>query len=150
MHLLCCLFFLEAYLGFEQCARYSPGKENATHNALSRVCISEFRSLSPQAAKEPTLVPPSLVQLLLDLPFNLTSPHWKALFAASLSKVSQTPLPKTKRWLETATSSSVLSTTFTLCLSTKRSICQFVTFLSQQGLNRVQVWCTLLGLGTWR
>ena len=119
MHLLRCLFFLEAYFGFEQCARYSPGKENATHGALSRVCISEFRSLSPQAAKEPTPVPPSLAQLLLDLPLNLTFPtSWKALFAASLSKVFQTPPPKPTRRLETATSSSVLSTTFPLCLST--------------------------------
>ena len=103
MRLLRCLFFLEAYFGFEHCAQYCPGKENAIADALSQGHISEFRSLSPQAAREPTPVPPSLAELLLDLSLNWTSPRWKALFAASLSEVSQTPPPNPTRRLQITT-----------------------------------------------
>ena len=87
MHLLRCLFFLEAHFGFEHRAHHRPGKENLIADALSRGRITEFRSLFPQAAKEPSPVPPALEELLLDLSLNWTSPRWRALFDATLLAV---------------------------------------------------------------
>ena len=72
------VFFPGSLFWVEQCVRYRPRKENAVADPLSPGCISEFCSMSSQAAKEPTLVSLSLAELLLDLYLNWTTPLWKA------------------------------------------------------------------------
>ena len=70
MHLLRCLFFLEAYFSFQHHTRHHTGKEKP---------------------KEPTPIPLTLEELLLDLSLSCTSPHWKNLFRATLSEVLPAP-----------------------------------------------------------
>ena len=79
MHLLRCLSFLEAHFGYGHRASYQPEKENLLADALSRDCITEFYSLLPQAAKNPSSVPLTLAELLLDLTLSWTSPRLEGL-----------------------------------------------------------------------
>ena len=92
MHLLRCLFFFEAHFRFEHQAHHLPGKMNKLADALSRDRVSNFRSLSPQAARLPTPTPMSLVDLLSDLALTWTSQRWKALFRTTLREVWPAPL----------------------------------------------------------
>ena len=86
-HLLKCLFFWEAKFDFENSADHIPGKRNAAADALSRNNTSLFLSLFPQAASEPTPIPPSLAHLLMDHKLQWTSPSWARLFKDTLSRV---------------------------------------------------------------
>ena len=84
-HLLRCLFFFEAHFRFEHRAQHIAGKLNTAADALSRDRLKEFFSIFPQANQQPSLLPGSLVELLLDSSLSWTSPHWKELFATTLS-----------------------------------------------------------------
>lgn len=111
MHLLRCLFFFEAHFRFEHQAHHLPGKMNQLADALSRDRVSEFRSLSPQAARQPTVIPTSLIELLADTTLTWTSPRWKVLFRATLQEVWPAPLIEPINQRRDGTSLSVTSTT---------------------------------------
>ena len=71
MHLLRCLVFIAARYQFQLHAIHLPGTENRAADALSRDQLTVFRSMVPQAAKEPAVIPPELLDLLL-----VTKPDW--------------------------------------------------------------------------
>ena len=85
MHLLHCLFFLEASFQFELVARHIPGSHNSIADDLSRNRLSAFFSKVPQACKEPTPVPPRLPQVFLDPSLDWTSPDWTQLFSSTVT-----------------------------------------------------------------
>ena len=85
--LLRCLFFFEAYFGFEHVAVHVRGVDNAAADALSRNRDDMFLSLCPQAHPSPTQLPPSIVALLLDRELNWTSTRWASLFLSTLQEV---------------------------------------------------------------
>ena len=93
MHLLRCLFFIEACCQFELMARYIPGVHNVLADDLSRNRLASFLSKVPQASREPTPIPPQLPQVLLDPRLDWTSPSWTQWFNSIVGKDSQT-LPR--------------------------------------------------------
>ena len=84
VHLLRCLFFFEAHFRFEHRAQHISGKLNTAADALSRDRLTEFFSIFPQANQQPSVLPSSLVDLLLDGSLSWTSPRWRELFATIL------------------------------------------------------------------
>ena len=74
MHLLHCLFFIEACCQFELVVRYVPGIHNDLPDDLSRNRLASFLSKVPQASQEQTPIPPQLPQVLLDPSLDWTSP----------------------------------------------------------------------------
>ena len=85
--LLRCLFFFEAYYGFEHEAKHVRGVDNVAADALSRNRADLFLSLLPQAHRSPTQLPSSLVALLLDTELCWTSPRSSSLFLTILQEV---------------------------------------------------------------
>ena len=63
VHLLRCLFFLEAFCQFELVASYIPGIHNGLADDLSLYQLSSFFSKVPQVCMEPTAVRPQLPQV---------------------------------------------------------------------------------------
>ena len=87
-HLLRCLFFLEAYFGFEHEAEHIPGVANTGADALSRGNITCFLSLFPQARSRPaSIIPTSLTHLQCEMDTSWTSPRWRHNFQATLWEV---------------------------------------------------------------
>ena len=86
MHLIRCLFFLEAWFGFEMIATHLPGRENMLADDLSRDRLSAFLSKAPSANPTPTPLPPELPELLLDHD-GWTSPSWTRLFYTTVTAV---------------------------------------------------------------
>ena len=80
MHLIRCLFFLEAWFNFELVAGHLPGRENGLADDLSRNHLS-FLSKVPSAEPAPAPIPP---ELLLDQD-GWTSPAWTKLFVTIVS-----------------------------------------------------------------
>ena len=64
MHLLQCLFFLEAHFGFDHLVSHIPGRENSAVDALSKDNVINFFSLLPQAPRMPSPMPQALCELL--------------------------------------------------------------------------------------
>ena len=79
MHLICCLFFQEAWFGFEVEAVHIPGRENMLADDLSRNHLSAFHSKALSPDPTLTLLPRQLQELLLD-DEGWTSPCWTMLF----------------------------------------------------------------------
>ena len=75
MHLVRCLFFLEAWHSFELVAAHLPGRENMLADDLSRNRLSAFLSKARCPDPLPTALPQELPELLLDLT-GWTSPRW--------------------------------------------------------------------------
>lgn len=65
MHLLRCLFFIEARFEFGLSCVHLPGAENGQADALSRNDMASFRSKVPAADQEPQPIPTQLVKTLL-------------------------------------------------------------------------------------
>ena len=84
MHLLRCLFFLEAYYQFELVASYLPGEANTLADDLSRDRRSAFLLKAPDKQKEPSQFPQQLPELLLE-EVDWTSRRWTRIFTASLT-----------------------------------------------------------------
>ena len=63
MHLLRCLAFLEARRGFHIFASHIRGALNVLADALSRDNCNLFHTLHPQANKDPTALPESLLDV---------------------------------------------------------------------------------------
>ena len=81
MHLIRCLFFLEAWFGFELVAVHLPGEENSLADDLSRNRRSLFLSKARSPDPLPTELRPALPRLLLGRA-DWTSPRWTEQFAS--------------------------------------------------------------------
>ena len=86
MRLVCCLFFLEAWFGFELVAAYLPGRENMLADDLFRNRRSVFLSKAQSPDTQPTIIPPGLRELLLDRD-GWTSPRWTRCFFSTVTAV---------------------------------------------------------------
>ena len=117
MHLLRCLFFLEAHFGFEHRGTHIAGKLNGAADALSRDNLQPYFDLYPQAPKMPLNIPHELYSLLSNRSLDWTSQHWKELFRDTLRAVSQRGPGERIRQQNGATSSfaSKASTTIRAC-----------------------------------
>ena len=79
-HLLRCLFFFVARFDFTLVASHIPGKDNVLADALSRDNLQFFLSESPQANRQPTEIPPHLLDILaVEMP-DWTSSAWTLWF----------------------------------------------------------------------
>lgn len=86
MKLIRCLFFFEAWFGFEIIAEYLPGRENILADDLSRNRRFAFLSKARQPDIAPAALPEELPELLLD-PDGWTSPRWTERFYDMLTAV---------------------------------------------------------------
>lgn len=86
MHLLRCLFFLEAIYQFRLSACHRPGVDNTLADSLSRDNLLLFHSKVPKANRDPTPPPSQLAQLLLNKKADWTSPTWIQSFSSSAQK----------------------------------------------------------------
>ena len=86
MHLLRCLFFMEAWFQFELVAVHIPGMSNSWADDLSRDRLSSFLSKAPEMEPEPAALPSQLPELLLGMG-DWTSPLWTRQFASTVTGV---------------------------------------------------------------
>ena len=86
MHLLRCLFFMEAQLQFELIAMHIAGVHNSLADDLSRNRHSSFLSKALWATPHPSTVPVQLAALLLDLNQDWMSPSWTQQFSTIVRK----------------------------------------------------------------
>ena len=82
MHLMKCLHFLSARRAFRLSAEHIKGSLNEVADALSRDSLSSFQALYPSADREPTSMPPLLLDLLLGSKPDWLSVSWTALFSS--------------------------------------------------------------------
>ena len=80
MHLLWCLFFLEACWDFELVAAHIPGGLNTLADDLSRNALPSFLAKASEMESVPSVIPVQLPPLLLELS-NWTLPAWTTSFA---------------------------------------------------------------------
>ena len=85
MHLLQCLFYLEAFFQFELVAVHIPGVSNDLADNLSRDNLSFFLLKAPHMDPHPVILPPLLPQLLLDVNSTWSSTAWTRQFAATFT-----------------------------------------------------------------
>ena len=88
MHLLRCLHFFVFFVAKYQIsivAKHVPGVLNCAADALSRDNISAFLRSTPQAVKEPTPVPPQVINMLINHCPDWTSASWRTMFASTCS-----------------------------------------------------------------
>lgn len=86
MHLLRCLFFIEAWHDFECSCTHIPGKCNDLADDLSRNHAYTFLSKRPGATDQASRVPPQLLDLLLDVGLDWLCPSWTARFTSSVGR----------------------------------------------------------------
>ena len=91
MHLLRCLFFLEAHYQFHIVAVHVPGKDNVWADDLSRDRHLSFLSKAPHMERLASPFPPQLPPLLL-VDGNWMSPRWTRRFSSIFGGAWQ-PLP---------------------------------------------------------
>ena len=82
MHLLRCLFFIEASANFSLAAKYITSTDNAIADALSRDSLNSFFQMVPGASTVPSQIHPQTVEVLLDPAAEWTSPAWMQRFRA--------------------------------------------------------------------
>ena len=82
MHLIRCLVFVEATLGFFVVPACINSRANHLADDLSRDTRHSFLSKVPMASKFPTPISPPLLQLLLDPQANWSCPTWRPQFRA--------------------------------------------------------------------
>ena len=82
MHLLRCLFFIEAQYGFRLSVSHIAGVANDLADDLSRNRLFSFLLKAPEAEQLPTPVPPAMLELLLDTGGTWTSPNWTRRFVS--------------------------------------------------------------------
>ena len=83
MHLLRCLHFYTASHQIGIQARHVQGALNTAADALSRNNLSLFFNCSPQAHKDPCVVPGQLLDMLLLQRPDWTSPSWRRMFRST-------------------------------------------------------------------
>ena len=86
MHLVRCLFFVEARYQFDLIPAHIPGEINTLADNLSCNRRSSFLSKAPHMDTEPTPIPPQLPELLAG-PSDWTSLHWTKQFASIVTRV---------------------------------------------------------------
>lgn len=86
MHLVRCMFYLEAQYHFDLHAVYLPGAVNTLADDLSRNRRSSFLQKAPEMQWEPVLIPPQIPELLLQ-GADWTSPRWRETFISSCTEV---------------------------------------------------------------
>ena len=86
MHLLRCLFFMEAHFQFELIATHIAGVHYGLADDLSCNRRSFFLSKAPWATPHPPPVPAQLAALLLDLSQDWMSPSWTQQFSTIVRK----------------------------------------------------------------
>ena len=86
MGLVRCLFFVEAWFGFEMVASHLPGRENTLADDLSRNRRSAFLLKAHQSDGDPTPLPSGLPELLLDME-GWTSRRWTEQFYSIVAAV---------------------------------------------------------------
>ena len=74
MHLLRCLFFIEARFDFQLRCKHIPGGQNDKADDLSRNNVNSFLAKVPKARTHPSVVQPSLLELLLAQELDFLSP----------------------------------------------------------------------------
>ena len=84
MHLLRCLVFYAAYLGFDFVSDHIPGTRNTAADAISRNNLPLFHSLVPQIPQQ--VIPQPVLDLLVIRRPDWGSRDWTELFAHSLSR----------------------------------------------------------------
>ena len=82
MHLLRCLFFIEAQFQFRLSAAHIPGVHNSLVDDLSRNKLSAFKENMKTANDSPSIIPLPLLQGLLH-----TKLDWTQLFVTSVNRV---------------------------------------------------------------
>ena len=87
MQLLRSLWFFVAYYDIDLTCVHIMGAVNTTADYLSRNNMSSFFSLNPQASPLPTPLPPPLLQIVSVNSPDWTSPHFRRLFKATITKV---------------------------------------------------------------
>ena len=87
MHLLRCVFFITAFHEITMFPVHIPGLENRAAHAISRNNISIFYSQVPQADPAPMVVPPEVIQLLIQQCPDWTSQAWSQWFKNCLQRV---------------------------------------------------------------
>ena len=86
MHMLRCLFFIEASYGFELSCAYISTRANHLANDLSRNNITSFLSKVPSAgSKSPVPIPTQLLVVLLGPAMYWTLPGWTQHFRATFT-----------------------------------------------------------------
>ena len=91
MHLLRCLFFLEARCQLDLSCVHVPGVLNDLADDLSRDRLSSFLHKVPSANHYPTPIPQQLIDLLMDPSGNWLSPTWTSLFNSTANRGWQSP-----------------------------------------------------------
>ena len=87
MHLLRCLFFIEASSNFSLAMEYITSTDNAIADALYRDNLNSFQMV-PGTSRGPTPIHPQTVEMLLDPAAEWTSPAWMQQFRAISITVS--------------------------------------------------------------
>ena len=87
MHLLRCLFFLEARYQLDLSCVHIPGALNDLADDLSRDRLFSFFHKVPKANHYPTPIPQQLIDLLMDPNSNWLSPTWTSLFSSTANMV---------------------------------------------------------------
>ena len=86
MHLLRCLFFMEAKYQFQSMAQHVQGCLNVAADALSRNHLSTFFLQLPAADPHPSPVSPGMVDQLTDMTATWTSQPWTRHFATTVAR----------------------------------------------------------------
>ena len=85
MHLLRSLSFFVAHFDIYLTATHLPGVINVTADHLSWRNLQQAFETTPSLTAEPTLIPPSALQLILPHRLDWISPHFLQLFQQTLS-----------------------------------------------------------------
>ena len=87
MYLLRCLWFFTAHYDMLIRIQHIPGSSNLAADHLSRNQLPKFFSYVPQASPLPTLLRPTVLQLVTTSCLDWTSPDFKKLFSFITAKV---------------------------------------------------------------
>ena len=84
MHLLRWLFFVCAGFNIALPTEHVPGLRSKAADALSRNNLSTFFQKIPSACRVPSVIPPALIELLLDWRPSWLSAEWSSAIQACL------------------------------------------------------------------
>ena len=87
MHMLRCLFFIEAHFQCNLQAQYINTQDKNIADDLSRNNMLSFHSKMSQADPNPTRILPSLIPLLFDPLMDWVSPTWMQRFRSIFPRV---------------------------------------------------------------
>ena len=133
MHLLRCLAFLEARFSFHIFATHIRGTHSVLADALSWNNEVLFRALFPQAHREPTPIPASLLDVLVVTKPDWTSQHWTQLWSTFQTWVSDSTqrsyTAAKRRYVQFCKLDSLPPLP-----TSEHLLCQYVAYLAVSGL----------------